>query len=103
METTTPRAARTSKRTAAEKQVRIAAPKQVRKLTDRVKTTIVMDGSLDFRLASVSASLGMDKSELAAKLIDSGLRPYALDGLLRQFTDRPEIAGHVSESKETAA
>jgi hypothetical protein len=98
METMASPTARPPKRTAPRKQ----APKSA----DRVKSTIVMSGSVDFRLGAIAASLRMDRSALAAKLIDEGLRRYALDGVLRQFNDRQEAAGDsspVSQANATAA
>jgi hypothetical protein len=87
---------------AARPQRRTAAPKQGRKAPDRIKATIVMSGSVDFRLSSIAASLRMDRSQLAAKLIDEGLRRYSLDAVLRQFADRQSLDGDVSQA-ETAA
>jgi hypothetical protein len=61
-----------------------------------------MSGSVDFRLGAIAASLRMDRSALAAELIDEGLRRYALDGVLRQFSDRQEAAGDSSpEARQT--
>ena len=89
--------------TTAQPSKRRAANTAARKSADRVKSTIVMSGSVDFRLGAIAASLRVDRSALAAKLIDEGLRRYALDGVLRQFSDRPSSAGDVSrESPETA-
>jgi hypothetical protein len=64
METLATPTARTAKRTAPRKQ----APKSA----SRVKSTIVMSSSVDFRLGAIAASLRMDRSALAAKL---GYRP----------------------------
>ena len=89
METTTTTAARKARRT--------AAPKQDRKSATRVKSTIVMDGSIDFRLGAIAAHLKLDRSALAAKLIDDGLRRYALDGVLRSFTDRQSEGAESSQ------
>jgi hypothetical protein len=95
MENMTSSAARTARRTSPKKQT----PKSA----DRVKSTIVMSGSVDFRLGAIAASLRVDRSALAAKLIDEGLKRYSLDAVLRQFSDRQESAGDVSrESSETA-
>jgi hypothetical protein len=82
---------------------RMAAQKPTRKSTSRVKSTIVMDVAIDFRLSSIAASMRMDRSALAAKLIDDGLRRYALDSVLRQFSDRQDAAGGVSLESGTAA
>jgi hypothetical protein len=81
---------------AARPQRRTAAPKQGRKAPDRIKATIVMSGSVDFRLGAVAAHLKLDRSSLAAKLIDEGLRRYALDSVLRQFSDRQSLDGSMS-------
>ena len=89
--------------TTAQPSKRRTANTAARKSADRVKSTIVMGVSVDFRLGAIAASLRVDRSALAAKLIDEGLRRYALDGVLRQFSDRPSSAGDVSrESPENA-
>ena len=90
METMTSPPARREKRTAARKQ----APKAA----DRIKATIVMSPNVDFRLGSVAASLRMDRSALAAKLIDEGLRRYSLDAVLRQFSDRQESSAEINSA-----
>ena len=92
--------------TTAQPSKRRAANTAARKSADRVKSTIVMSGSVDFRLGAIAASLRKDRSALAAKLIDEGLRRYALDGVLRRFNDRQETAGDsspVSQANATAA
>jgi hypothetical protein len=90
--------------TTAQPSKRRAANTAARKSADRVKSTIVMSGSVDFRLGAIAASLRVDRSALAAKLIDEGLKRYSLDAVLRQFSDRQESAGDVSrESPETVA
>lgn len=94
METQTTPAARPAKRTAAKK----LAPKSA----DRVKATIVMSPGVDFRLGAVAAHLQLDRSALAAKLIDEGLRRYSLDSVLRQFADRQNLGDGVSQV-DTAA
>ncbi len=94
METQTTPATRPAKRTVAKKQ----APKSA----DRVKATIVMSPGVDFRLGAVAAHLQLDRSALAAKLIDEGLRRYSLDSVLRQFADRQNLGDGVSQV-DTAA
>jgi hypothetical protein len=74
-----------------------AAPKTRRgrtaaKATDRktaradgkVKATLLLTDSVDFRLTTIAASLKSDRSTLATQLIDAGLRRFALDAALRQ-------------------
>jgi hypothetical protein len=62
-----------------------------------------MDSQVDFRLGAVAASLRVDRSTLAAKLIDDGLKRYALDAVLRQFSDRQETAGDSSSTSQANA
>lgn len=50
----------------------------------RTKATLLLPESLDFRLTAVAKSQRMDRSQLAAQLLDAGLRRYALDAALRQ-------------------
>jgi hypothetical protein len=50
----------------------------------RTKATLLLPDSVDFRLTSIAASLKTDRSTLAAQLIDTGLRRFALDAALRQ-------------------
>ena len=95
METTTAPAARPQRRTTAKPQIRKSA--------DRTKCTIVMPASTDFRLGAIAAHLQLDRSSLAAKLIDEGLRRYSLDTVLRQFSDRQSSADNVSPAESTAA
>lgn len=87
----------------ARPQRRMTAPKQARKSATRVKSTIVMGGDVDFRLGAIASHLRMDRSSLAAKLIDEGLRRYALDAALRQFSDRQSEVGEISLADSTAA
>ena len=74
-----------------------------RRADGKLKTTIVMDSQVDFRLGAVAASLRVDRSTLAAKLIDDGLKRYALDAVLRQFSDRQETAGDSSSTSQANA
>jgi len=66
----------------------------------RVKSTLLLDETLDFRLSTIAASLKIDRSTLAAQLIDAGLRRYALDAALRQFAG---AAAETIDRQETAA
>jgi hypothetical protein len=84
-------------------QRRASAPRQSRKATMRVKCTIVMDGGIDFRLGAIASHLKIDRSALAAKLIDEGLRRYALDGVLRQFSDRQSETSEINLAGAPAA
>jgi hypothetical protein len=84
-------------------QRRASALRQSRKASIRVKCTIVMDGGIDFRLGSIASHLKIDRSALAAKLIDEGLRRYALDGVLRQFSDRQSQSAEINPAGATAA
>ena len=93
-----PTATRPSKRQGSRQ-----ASQAGRKATDRIKSTIVMDAQVDFRLGAIAASLRVDRSALAAKLIDEGLRRYALDGVLRQFSDRQESSAQINLAESTAA
>jgi predicted DNA-binding ribbon-helix-helix protein len=70
------RAKRTSARPAERKPAR---------KDGRVKSTLLLEESLDFRLSTIAASQKMDRSQLASQLIDAGLQRYALDKALRQF------------------
>jgi hypothetical protein len=94
MEATTAPAVRAQRRTTAKPAIRKSA--------DRTKATIVMPTSVDFRLGAVAAHLQLDRSALAAKLIDEGLRRYSLDTVLRQFADRQTSTDGVSQV-DTAA
>jgi hypothetical protein len=67
----------------------------------RVKSTLLLGGSLDFRLTTVAASLRLDRSQLAAQLIDAGLQRYALDRHLRSFEGETLPVGE--DRQETAA
>lgn len=64
----------------------------------RSKVTLLLPDSVDFRLTAIAASQKSDRSTLAAQLIDTGLRRFALDAALRQHTGNdaatePERAG----------
>jgi len=72
---------------ASNRQKRASVPKQKQKPGDRVKTTIVMDSDLDFRLGANAEFQKLDRSTLAARLIDQGLRALKFDQHLRAFND----------------
>jgi len=84
--------------TATRPSKRKASQQAGRRADGKLKTTIVMDAQIDFRLGAIAASMRVDRSALAAKLIDDGLRRYALDGVLRQFSDQQSSAGDVSQA-----
>ncbi len=52
----------------------------------RTKATLLLPESVDFRLTTIAKSQKLDRSQLAAQLLDAGLRRYALDTALRQHT-----------------
>jgi hypothetical protein len=49
----------------------------------RIKATLLLSESVDFRLTTIAASQKSDRSTLATQLIDAGLRRFALDAALR--------------------
>ena len=51
----------------------------------RIKSTLLLPRDLDFRLTTIAASLNLDRSQLAAQMLDQSLRRYALDDALRKF------------------
>jgi hypothetical protein len=67
--------ARTSAKTADRKSART---------DDRIKATLLLSESVDFRLTTIAASQKTDRSTLATQLLDAGLRRFALDAALRQ-------------------
>jgi hypothetical protein len=74
---------------AKSRRGRIAAKPVERKAarTDgRTKATLLLPESVDFRLTTIAKSQKLDRSQLAAQLLDAGLRRYALDAALRQHT-----------------
>lgn len=83
---------RTRKRASAKTTDRKAA-----RADGRIKATLLLSGSVDFRLTTIAASQKMDRSTLATQLIDAGLRRYTLDAALRQH------AGGDSGPEATAA
>lgn len=57
----------------------------------RVAATLLLPDSVDFRLTTIARSQKVDRSTLAAQLLDAGLRRFALDAALRQYTgEAPE-------------
>ena len=69
-----------------------AEPKKGR--TDgRVAVTLLLPDAVDFRLTTIAKSQKVDRSTLAAQLLDAGLRRFALDAALRQY------AGDASEQE----
>ncbi len=71
------------------RRVRTAAKPAERKAgraDGRTKATLLLPESVDFRLTTIAKSQRLDRSQLAAQLLDAGLRRYALDAALRQHT-----------------
>lgn len=60
------------------------AERKAARTDGRVKATLLLSESVDFRLTTIAASLKCDRSTLASQLIDAGLRRYTLDAALRQ-------------------
>lgn len=75
--------------------------KAVRK-DGRVKSTLLLSESLDFRLAAVAKHSKRDISDLAEQLLDGALRRYALDAALRDFLGCPDPAEPDESSAEAA-
>ena len=63
----------------------------------RIAATLLLPESVDFRLSTIAKSQKLDRSTLAAQLIDAGLRRYALDAALRQH-----ISGDASPEADRA-
>lgn len=85
---------------AAKKGKRAAAKPADRKsgrADGRTKATLLLPDSVDFRLTTIAKSQKLDRSTLAAQLLDAGLRRYALDAALRQHSGdtavEPDRAG----------
>lgn len=66
---------------------KVSSSRQKPKQAERTKVTIVLDADLDFRLGASAEFRKLNRSELAAILIDQGLRVTKFDQHLRQFTD----------------
>jgi hypothetical protein len=60
-------------------------PRKPARKDGRIKATLLLAEDLDFRLTTIAASLKTDRSQLAALLLDAGLRRYGLDDALRKF------------------
>lgn len=83
---------------AKPKRVRPAVKTPERKtgrMDGRVKATLLLPESVDFRLTTIAKHQKIDRSTLAAQLIDTGLRRFALDVALRQHAGdaSPELDG----------
>lgn len=74
-------ATKKGKRTAAKPSDRKAG-----RMDGRTKATLLLPESVDLRLSTIAKSQRMDRSTLAAQLLDAGLRRYALDAALRQHS-----------------
>jgi hypothetical protein len=74
--------------TSGKRRIRTAAKpadhKRVR-ADGRCAATLLLPESVDFRLTSIAKNQKLDRSVLAAQLIDAGLRRFALDAVLRQY------------------
>ncbi len=57
------------------------------------KSTLLLPRDLDFRLTTIAASLNLDRSQLAAQLLDQSLRRYGLDEALRKFAGNESPKG----------
>jgi predicted DNA-binding ribbon-helix-helix protein len=74
---------------AKPRRTRTAAKPSDRKsarMDGRTKATLLLPESVDFRLTTIAKSQKLDRSQLAAQLLDAGLRRYALDAALRQHS-----------------
>jgi hypothetical protein len=83
------------------KRTRAAKPDS-RKAASRQKITLVVSDAVDFRLGALAAYLKVDRSTLAAKLLDQGMRAYAVDAAFRsvsgQSDDRQDIASELNSA-----
>ena len=61
-----------------------ATDRKTARADGKVKATLLLPDSVDFRLTTIAASLKADRSTLATQLIDAGLRRFTLDAALRQ-------------------
>jgi hypothetical protein len=66
----------------------------------RIAATLVLTESVDFRLSTIAKSLKVDRSTLAAYLLDAGLRRYALDAALRQHVGGGDVAPELGGAGE---
>jgi hypothetical protein len=88
------------KRTRATKPEKTRATKtDTQRAGSRQKITLVVSDSVDFRLGALSAFLKVDRSTLAAKLLDQGMKAYAVDAAFRSVfgdsDDRQELATEI--------
>ena len=51
----------------------------------RLKSTLLLPVDVDFLLTTLAASQNLDRSQFAAKLLDQGMRNYAMYEALRPF------------------
>jgi hypothetical protein len=72
------------------------------KVAGTVKATIVMSRNLDFLLSSIASYRGVDRSTLAASLIDKGLRSDQGDLYRALSSFKPEKAGKASHDAPDA-
>lgn len=75
-----------------------AADRKSARMDGRTKATLLLPESVDFRLTTIAKSQKLDRSQLAAQLLDAGLRRYALDAALRQHSgNETEEEGRAGE------
>jgi hypothetical protein len=74
----------------AKKRGKTAAKSESRKTGKPPKLTVVSTRELDFRLDCLASFLKMDKSALARKLLDQGMRAYQVDGAFRAALGQSE-------------
>jgi hypothetical protein len=61
-----------------------------RKAGSRQKITLVVSDAVDFRLSTLAAYQRLDRSTLAEKLLDQGMRAYAVDAAFRSVFGLPD-------------
>ena len=74
----------TSLKTKRSRTAAKTADRKAARMDGRIKATLLLSESVDFRLTTIAASQRTDRSTLATQLIDAGLRRFALDAALRQ-------------------
>jgi hypothetical protein len=74
--------AQTDATPARPRKTRAAKP-DIRKAGSRQKITLVVSDSVDFRIGALASYLKIDRSTLAEKLLDQGMRAYAVDAAFR--------------------
>jgi hypothetical protein len=67
-----------------------AARTDTPKAESRQKITLVVSDSVDFRLGALASFLKLDRSTLAAKLLDQGMKAYAVDAAFRSVLGTPD-------------